>query len=81
MIGIELRSKNLALKVTWKKQSVRGTGASQILKGDNGVWLVKGKGYNNFWVAWKDGKMLVLKSKIGANLRIVKADIENGRYY
>ena len=68
------------MKVTWKKQSVRGTGAAQILKGNNGVYLVKGKGYNNFWVAWRNGKMLRLKAKKGSNLRVIKAEIEKRRY-
>ena len=68
--------------MNWTKQSTRGTGAAQILDSDDGFRLVKGKGWNSFWSAFRieDGMRLRLESGLNCNLRQAKADILHGRY-
>ena len=71
--------------MAWIKQSTRGTGQAQIL--DNlelDVRLVKGKGWNNFWVAFRysNGAKLILNDAVSINqdLRKVKKAIVDGEY-
>lgn len=71
------------MEMRWVKQSTRGTGQAQMLDSkDLGVRLVKGKGWNNFWTAYRlsDGAQLKLGCNLRADLRDVKAAIATGHY-